>query len=291
MSFAAADAKVRQNKEMNQILLQLKPILRMLKPYIMGFYLRTMVFERGKVTIFASEMKRTALILTYWSMVLILFAIVLSSTGYSFANALFLASSLLPIAVLFRYLLAQVRFTSRRQGLRDLCFLTLFILTLALLAIHLAHTIILALRNQVVTGPSVPPILLNPVFLLAMLLLIVIGDYYFEQMIEQKLPESEDSITFTSDRQAVTLQRKEILYVESRDTETWVHATEGRSYRNKRPISVWANLLGKEFLRIHRSYLVRISACQGKEGENIMLGDLRLPISRKYKTQVQELLL
>jgi hypothetical protein len=291
LSFAAADAKVRQNKEMNQILLQLKTILRMLKPYIMGFYLRTMAFERGKVTIFASEMKRTALILTYWSMALLMFAIVLSSTGYSFANALFLASSLLPIAVLFRYLLAQVRFTSRRQGLRDLCFLTLFILTLALLAIHLAHTIILALRNQVVTGPSVPPILLNPVFLLAMLLLIVIGDYYFEQMIEQKLPESEDSITFTSDRQAVTLQRKEIIYVESRDTETWVHATEGRSYRNKRPISVWANLLGKEFLRIHRSYLVRISACQGKEGENIVLGDLRLPISRKYKTEVQELLL
>jgi hypothetical protein len=291
LSFAAADAKVQQNKEMNQILLQLKPILRMLKPYIMGFYLRTMAFGRGKVTIFASEMKRTALILTYWSMALLLFAIVLSSTGYSFANALFLASSLLPIAVLFRYLLAQVRFTSRRQGMRDLCFLTLFILTLALLAIHLAHTIILALRNQVVTGPSVPPILLNPVFLLAMLLLIVIGDYYFEQMIEQKLPESEDSITFTSDRQAVTLQRKEIIYVESRDTETWVHATEGRSYRNKRPISVWANLLGKEFLRIHRSYLVRISACQGKEGENIMLGHLRLPISRKYKTEVQEVLL
>ena len=276
---------------MNQILLRLKPFLRLLKPYIMGFYLRTMAFGRGKVTIFASEMKRTALILTYWSMALLLFAIVLSSTGYTFANALFLASSLLPIAVLFRYLLAQVRFTSRRQGLRDLCFLTLFILTLALLAIHLAHTIILALRTQVVTGPSVPPILLNPVFLLAMLLLIVIGDYYFEQMIEQKMPESEDLITFTSDRQAVTLQRKEILYVESRDTETWVHATEGRSYRNKRPISVWANLLGKEFLRIHRSYLVRISACQGREGENIVLGDLRLPISRKYKTEVQEVLL
>ena len=70
----------------------------MLKPYIMGFYLRTMAFEQRKVTIFASEMKRTALILTYWSMALILFAIVLSSTGYSFANALFLASSLLPIA-------------------------------------------------------------------------------------------------------------------------------------------------------------------------------------------------
>ena len=121
-----------------------------------------------------------------------------------------------------------------------------------------------------------------------MLLLIIIGDYFIGRMIEQRLPEAEETITFTSDRQPVTLQRQEILYVESCDTETWVHASDGRSYRNKRPISVWANLLGKDFLRIHRSFLVRISACQGREGENIILGDLHLPISRKYKNEVQE---
>ncbi|MBQ6086291.1 MAG: hypothetical protein IJK94_07460 [Bacteroidaceae bacterium] len=55
-------------------------------------------------------MKRSSLILSYWLVALILFAIVLSSTGYSFADALFLASSLMPVAVLFRYLMAQIRF-------------------------------------------------------------------------------------------------------------------------------------------------------------------------------------
>ena len=237
-------------------------------------------------------MKRTALIISYWTVALVLFAIVLSSTGYTFLDAFFLASSLLPVAVLFRYLMAQMRFTSRRQGIRDVCFLVLFILTMAFLAVHLAHTLLLALHRQLYeTDMVISPILLNPIFLLAMLLLIIVGDYFVGRMIEERLPEAEESITFTSDRQPVTLQRQEILYVESCDTETWIYATEGRKYRNKRPISAWANLLGKDFLRIHRSYLVCISACQGREGENIILGDLRLPVSRKYKEEVQKVFL
>ena len=257
----------------------------------MGFCAPAMAFERGKSIIFVSVMKRTALIISYWTVALILFATVLSSTGYTLPDAFFLASSLLPVAVLFRYLLAQIRFTSRWQGIRDVCFLTLFILTMAFLAVHLAHTILLDLHRQLWHGElCVSPILLNPIFLMAMLLLIIGGDYFVGRMIEQRLPEAEESITFTSDRQPVTLQRQEILYVESCDTETWVYATEGRKYRNKRPISAWANLLGKDFLRIHRSYLVRISACQGCEGENIILGDLRLPVSRKYKAEVQAVL-
>ena len=250
-----------------------------------------MAFERGKSITFAVEMKRTALIISYWSVALILFAIVLSSTGYTLSDAFFLASSLLPVAVLFRYLLAQIRFTSRWQGVRDVCFLTLFILTMAFLAVHLAHTFIQTIHHQLwSTELGVSPLLLNPVFLLAMLLLIIMGDYFLGRMIERRLPEADEAITFTSDRQPITLQRQEILYVESCDTETWIYATEGRKYRNKRPISAWANLLGKDFLRIHRSYLVRISACQGHEGENILIGDIRLPISRKYKTEVQKVM-
>ncbi len=257
----------------------------------MGFCALSVAFERREFAIFVVEMKRTTLIILYWSVALVLFAIVLSSTGYTFAEALFLASSLLPVAVLFRYLLVQVRFSSRWQGIRNVCFLTLFILTLAFLAVHLAHVIILSHRQLFTTELGVSPILLNPIFLLAMLLLIIAGDYFFEQLIREHLPESEESITFNSDRQSVKLQRKEILYVESCNTETWIYATEGRRYRNKRSISAWSNLLGRDFIRIHRSYLVRISACQGREGENILIGDARLPISRKYKVEVLQTVL
>ena len=142
----------------------------------MGFCALSVAFERREFAIFVVEMKRTTLIILYWSVALVLFAIVLSSTGYTFAEALFLASSLLPVAVLFRYLLVQVRFSSRWQGIRNVCFLTLFILTLAFLAVHLAHVIIQVFHRQMFTTElGVSPILLNPIFLLAMLLLIIAG--------------------------------------------------------------------------------------------------------------------
>ena len=76
--------------------------------------------------------------------------------------------------------------------------------------------------------------------------------------------------------------------MESCDTEVWIHATDGRRFRNKTAISSWGQLLGPEYLRIHRSYLVRLSACSGLDHDNVVLGDVRLPISRKYKETVQQ---
>ena len=236
-------------------------------------------------------MKRNVLLLAYWVTALLLFAVILCSTGYALPDAFFLCTSLLPVAVLYRYLLAHIRFDARRQSIWELCCLSLFILTLAFLIIHLAHTAILAIHHQMpATELRVPQMLLNPVFLLAMLLLLIVGDYYFSRIIEQHLPKSQETITFVSDRQSVTLSIQDILYVESCDTETWVHATDGRRYRNKRPISAWADLLGQDFLRIHRSFLVHISACQGHDGEYVIVGEARLPISRKHKAEVLELL-
>lgn len=236
-------------------------------------------------------MKRIILIFVYWMAALLLLAAILCSMSYAFPDALFLSTSLLPVAVLFRYLLSRVRFDPPRQGLRALFCLLMFTFTLSFLIIHIAHTTILAFHNQMPTTElAVPPVLLNPIFLLAMLLLIVVGDYFVTRFIGNYLPADQEVITFISDRQPVRLMRQEILFVESCDTETWIHTTDGSRYRNKRPISVWANLLGRDYLRIHRSYLVRLSACQGHEGDNIVLGDIRLPISRKYRTEVQEVL-
>lgn len=236
-------------------------------------------------------MKRISLIFAYWMVALLLLSIVLCSAGYRFPDALFLSTSLLPVAVLFRYLLSRVRFTSRRQALWAVLCLLLFTITLAFLIIHLTHTLVLALHHQMPTTElAVPPMLLNPVFLLAMLLLMVVGDHFVTQVINKYLPADQEVITFISDRQPVKLARHEILFVESCDTETWIHTTEGRHFRNKRPISVWANLLGNDYLRIHRSFLVRLSACKKREGDNVVLGDVRLPVSRKYRTEVQEIL-
>jgi DNA-binding LytR/AlgR family response regulator len=107
---------------------------------------------------------------------------------------------------------------------------------------------------------------------------------------ESLLTEQQTPITFISDRQSVTLAKQDILYVESCDTEVWVHATGNRRFRNKTSISSWARLLGPEYLRIHRSYLVRLSACTGIDRDNVIIDNINLPISRKYKEATLQLL-
>ena len=235
-------------------------------------------------------MKRFAIFATYWAAALLLLAVILCSTGYRLPEALMLSTSLLPVAIIFRQMTARIDFSSnRREAIKALVFILLFVLTMAFLAVHIAQSIILFdYRQMSELDFSVPSMLLNPVFLLSMLTLMIIGDHWLGRILGTRMPEAEETITFVSDRQSVTLARQEILYIESCDTEVWVHATEGRRFRNKTSISSWERLLGLEYLRIHRSFLVRLSACTALEHDNVILGNARLPISRKYKEAVQQ---
>ena len=257
---------------------------------------------------FVSVMKRFAIFSLYWAIALILLAAMLCSMGYRLPEALMLSTSLLPVAIIFRQMVARIDFASNRsEAIKSLIFILLFVLTMAFLAVHVAQSIILFDYRQLPTNRlEMPSMLLNPIFLLSMLTLMIIGDYGLGKVLGKRLPEAEETITFASDcqgttpidsdepitfvsdRQSMTLARQEILYVESCDTEVWIHATDGRRFRNKTSISSWSRLLGPEYLRIHRSFLVRLSACTGLEHDNVIIGDVRLPISRKYKEAVQQ---
>jgi DNA-binding LytR/AlgR family response regulator len=65
-----------------------------------------------------------------------------------------------------------------------------------------------------------------------------------------------------------------------------VYATEGRRFRNKTGIAQWEALLGRDFVRIHRSYLVRRSAITKVSADSLIAAGTSLPISRKYRDGV-----
>ena len=266
---------------------------------------------------FAVEMKRFALFSLYWAVALLLLTAIFSSMDYRVFEAMLLSASLLPIAIIASQMIARTSFTSSRiETVKSIVCILLFALIAAFAAVHLAQDYILHNYRQLSMWDfEVPPMLLNPVFLLSIFTLMIVGDYALGRLLRKRLPEAEETITFASDlqsttpagqdspsseiegpitfisnRQSVTLTRQEILYVESCDTEVWIHATDNRRFRNKTPISSWDRLLGPEYLRIHRSYLVRRSACTGLDHDNVLLGDVRLPISRKYKEKVQQCL-
>ena len=242
---------------------------------------------------FCSSTMKRFLIISYWIVSILLVAIVLTSLGYRFLEALFIGSMFLPGALAAKYFFPKVNFKNRWAGIKDTVFIVSGILIGEMLLFLIAHFCILTFRENLPRPewewPDLPQILTNPVFIAIILTALAAGSYYFESWLDRKRPTKPAPITFTSDRKPVTLPLEEILYIESNDDITTVFATGGRYFRNKTPISQWEAILKPHFIRIHRSYLVNKAAVTNIDVDLLYLGDTQLPISRKYKDQVSDL--
>lgn len=237
-------------------------------------------------------MKRL-LVISYWVVSVLLVAVVLVSLGYHFLEALFIGTLFLPGALAAKFFLPKVDFRRRGPGIRDAAFVILGILAGEILLFLVAHYYITLLRegHQVPPQliPEIPHLLTNPVFIAIILTALAAGAYFFEAWLDRKRPGAPGPISFISDRKTVNLSRGEILYVESNDDATVVVATGGRRFKNYTPISQWEANLSPHFIRIHRAFLVNRSAITRVDVDLLSLGDIQLPVSRKYKDAVSGL--
>ena len=230
------------------------------------------------------------LVIIYWIVSILLVAIVFTSLGYRFLEALFIGSMFLPGALAAKYFFPKVNFKNRLTGVTDTLFIVAGILIGEMLLFLIAHFCILTFRENLPRPewewPGLPQILTNPVFIAIILTALAAGSYFFESWLDRKSPTKPAPITFTSDRRPVTLPIEEIFYVESNDDITTVIATNDRRFRNKTPISQWEAILKPHFLRIHRSYLVNKEAITRVDGDLLYVDEIELPVSRKYKEAV-----
>ena len=127
---------------------------------------------------------------------------------------------------------------------------------------------------------------LNPVFLSLIMTVVAYGDYLLSEYLKKNNNNLPQSITFTSDYRKVTLDLSEIMYIESRDREVWVYASDNRTFRNKTPISQWQNILETGFVRIHRAYLINRSYIMSYDNDTVRINSTDLPISRKNRDEV-----
>ena len=229
-------------------------------------------------------MKRL-LVIAYWVVSVLLVSIVLTSLGYRFLEALFVGTMFLPGALAARYFFQKVDFRDRRSGIRNTIYIVLGILIAEVLLFLVTHYYIMNLRAEQPMN-DIPRLLTNPAFIAIILTALATGSHFFEAWLERKHPTAPAPITFTSERKPVTLPIEEILYVESNDDITTVVATGGRSFRNITPISRWEAILKPYFIRIHRSYLVNKAAITDIDVDILLIGEIQLPISRKYKDDV-----
>ena len=218
--------------------------------------------------------------IAYWVVAVVLIASILASLDYSLGQAILIALIFCPCALLLAYLMPKARKPM------DKVYLSLAVMVSVILLILLLHYFvwIMIYPESFSDSPKeVPPMLINPAFLGIILTTLSIGDYFCSKWLSRRFKPKDRTITFFSERKSVTLLTADILYIESNDTEVRIVTASGESYRNKTGIGQWENLLGEDFLRIHRSYLVNLDFASLTSEETVSVGDTQLPVSRKYK--------
>ena len=230
-------------------------------------------------------MKHFCIMTSYWIFAVLVVSLMLMGLDYSFGDALFLGILLVPGCFACRWLIPKIRSDKKHiRVINTICVIAAIMFTDILLVIwyHLFRV------NNAMWQASddLSPMLLNPVFLGIIMAVFAYCDYLLSDFITSKYKDEDRDITFTSDYKKVTLKIAEIAYIESRDTEVWIHTAEGRSFRNKTPITQWQNILESGFIRIHRSYLANGSFITSYDNESVTVNEQKLPISRKNREEV-----
>ena len=233
-------------------------------------------------------MKKGIIIVAYWLAAIFLTALLLTSLDYDMWQAVLMSLSFLPAAMALSFFLPKVEHSKRR--IWDTIYIILGVMLMTFLLIYVWQWLFISLEKLERRSVwSIPSMLVNPVFVAAVLAILAYGYYLLDRWLEKKYP-TERPVTFTSDYRKVSLNKQDILYVESHDSEVWIITRDGHQYRNRNGISQWENLLGAGFLRVHRSFLVNTVDAVLTDPDLITIGGHAIPVSRKYKDGVKAVL-
>ena len=236
-------------------------------------------------------MKKLLIIIAYWLAAILLTTLVLVSLAYALGEAGVMSLTFLPAALALSFFLARIdRTKSRRDRILDSIFIILGVMSMTFLLIFTIHRVFIFIHGS---NPlhfwTVPAMLQNPVFVAGILAVLAYGHFRLVRWLNERFPSTKP-ITFFSDYRKISLSRDDILYIESRDSEVWVFARDGQSYRNRNGITQWENLLGEGFLRIHRAFLVNVSHATLSTPDTVLVDGKELPVSRKKKDTVKAVL-
>lgn len=245
-----------------------------------------------KFPYFCGGMKKTLLIIGYWIVAMLVTALILLGLDYDMKQSLLMSLTFLPSALALAFFLPKVdRTQSRVHRILDTAYIILGVMAMAFFLIFLFQAVFFySIGTHGFREWHTPTMLRNPIFIAAILALLAYGHYLLVALLEKRYPSTKP-ITFTSDYKKVSLKKEDILYIESRDSEVWIVARDGQTYRNRNGITQWENLLGAGFLRIHRAFLVNLHEATLSSSETVTIAGNELPVSRKYKDHVKASLL
>lgn len=224
-------------------------------------------------------MKQLLFYLCYWFVSILILSLILLSTSYTFSQALLVSCSILPGVLMAKYMGRNLSSKKRKDTICGWIYLSLAIPFLTYLIIFCIHLYFINVYTE--------SILMNPLFILVIVAGFTLLNIYLEKKVLLGVQiEPEKDIEFISERRKVKIELSQIKYIESNDNEVYVFSLDGNSYRTKMKISHWAEVLDSRFIRIHRSFIVNKDLITRREADCVYIGDQRLEISRKYRTEI-----
>lgn len=220
----------------------------------------------------------------FWGAIIILLTIVISLCGYEFTQSFAIAVALLPAAIVMKYSLQNISFEDKLAGALNLIFATSGSLLLGGLLVLITYYN-LGFSQEIDAAKSIA----HPLLIITFVTIPAIVAWRIDCYMESHHAYN-DNITFISDRRNITLDSSTILFIESNDTEVYLHTAEGESYRTHTRISHWEALLDSRFVRVHRSYIINTNHIRSYDSQRITISDRTIEISRKYRGYVRNTL-
>jgi DNA-binding LytR/AlgR family response regulator len=90
-----------------------------------------------------------------------------------------------------------------------------------------------------------------------------------------------------SDRKMIKINFTEVNYIESLADYLKIHLNDKTILTRETITSIEAKLPKRDFLRIHRSYIISISRIESFTNEFVEINKKAIPISRSYKNDVK----
>jgi len=106
---------------------------------------------------------------------------------------------------------------------------------------------------------------------------------------EQPVQDLKDDYIFIkADNKLVKIFFKNILYVEALQNYVCVHTADKKYITYLTFKSIEENLPHDLFLKVHKSYIVQLAKVDAVDGNELHVGEFRVPISRNNKEEVMQ---
>ena len=99
----------------------------------------------------------------------------------------------------------------------------------------------------------------------------------------------QDNLFVRSEYALIKIPFHDILYLETMDDYIKIHLSEGKTVLTLMSMKkMLEKLPSKDFIRVHRSYIIPFSRIESVSSKSISLGSIDIPIGASYKTDFLE---